>query len=139
MMRAGARRAPEEIVFKTKPQIALEQIRWAVESGLPGNMVLLDAGYGHDSKLRDGITELKRSYVVGIQPQTLVSAPGKRRGRPPKKRRRDAVDAVSVKDLAIGLPAKAWHTIKWREGTNDWLPSRFARLRVHVASSHHAI
>jgi SRSO17 transposase len=132
---------PEEIVFKTKPQIALEQIRWACESGLPGgNMVLLDAGYGHDSKLRDGITELKRAYVAGIQPQTLVRAPGKRRGHPPKKGHRDAADAasakaISVKDLAIGLAAKAWHTIKWREGTNTWLSSRFARLRVHLASS----
>jgi SRSO17 transposase len=45
---------PEEITFKTKPQIALEQIRWACEVGLPGSMVLVDAGYGHDSKLRAG-------------------------------------------------------------------------------------
>ena len=43
---------PEEIGFKTKPQIALELIRRAVESGLPGNMVLVDAGYGHDAALR---------------------------------------------------------------------------------------
>jgi SRSO17 transposase len=127
---------PEEIVFKTKPEIALEQIRWAAEIGLPGgDMVLLDAGYGHDAKLRRGITELKRTYVAGIQPQTLVWAPGKQRGHPPKKGRRD-VDAISAKEIAIGLPAKAWHMIKWREGTNDWLSSRFARLRVHVASSH---
>jgi len=35
---------PEEITFKTKPQIALEQIRWACEVGLPGDMVLVDAG-----------------------------------------------------------------------------------------------
>jgi SRSO17 transposase len=126
---------PEEIVFKTKPQIALEQIRWAAASGLPGGgMVLVDAGYGHDSKLRDGITALKRAYVAGIQPQTLVW-PSKRRGLSPKKGRGDADDGVSARDLAIGLPAKAWHTIKWREGTNTWLSSRFARLRVRVASS----
>jgi len=130
---------PEEIVFKTKPEIALEQIRWASEIGLPGgDMVLLDAGYGHDSKLRHGITDLKRTYVAGIQPQTLVWAPGTRRGLPPKKGRRDAANAISAKELAIGLPAKAWRTIKWREGTNHWLSSRFARLRVHVASSHQA-
>jgi SRSO17 transposase len=129
-------KVPEEISFKTKPEIALEQIRWACEMGLPGDMVLVDAGYGHDSKLRTGITELEKVYVAGIQPQTLVWAPGTRRGRAPKKGRRDAPNAISVKDLALGLRAKAWRTIKWREGTNEWLSSRFARVRVHVASSH---
>ena len=127
---------PEDVTFKTKPEIALDQIRWACEIGLPGNMVLLDAGYGHDSKLRAGITELGRAYVAGIQPQTLVWKPGVRRGQAPKKGRRDAPNATSVKDLALGLRAKAWRTIKWREGTNEWLASRFARVRVHVASSH---
>jgi SRSO17 transposase len=126
---------PEEIVFKTKPEIALEQIRWAVEIRLPRAMVLLDAGYGHDSKLRDGITELKRSYVAGIQSQTLVKVPRTRRRRPAKTSCPDTADAVAVKDLAIGLPAKPWRTLKWRQGTNDWLSSRFARLRAHVASS----
>ena len=126
---------PEEITFKTKPQIALEQIRWACEVGLPGSMALLDAGYGHDSKLRAGITELGKRYVAGIQPQTLAWKPGKRPGRTPKKGHRDAPDTISVKDLALGLRARAWRTIQWREGTNEWLSSRFARLRVHVASS----
>src|SRR6202167_5848098 len=49
-------KGPEEILFKTKPEIALEHIHWACETGLPGDVVLLDAGYGHDSKLRAGIT-----------------------------------------------------------------------------------
>jgi len=98
--------------------------------------VVVDAGYGHDSKLRVGITELGRTYVAGIQPQTLVRKPGVRPGIPPKKGRRDAPHTTSVKDLARGLSAKAWRTIKWREGTNEWLSSRFARVRVHVASSH---
>jgi SRSO17 transposase len=129
-------KVPEEICFKTKPEIALEHIRWACETGLPGNMVLLDAGYGHDSKLRAGITALGKAYAVGIQPQILVWAPGKRPGRAPKKGRRDAPDTVSVKELALGLRAKAWHTIEWREGTNERLRSRFARVRVHVASGH---
>ena len=127
---------PEEIEFKTKPEIALEQIRWACEIGLPGSMVLLDAGYGHDSKLRTGITELGQAYAAGIQSQTLVWASATQRGRTPKKGRRDAPNATSVKDLALGLRAKAWRTIAWREGTNEWLSSRFARVRVGVASSH---
>src|SRR6266851_1057777 len=43
---------------------------------------------------------------------------------------------ISVKDLALGLRNSAWRTIQWREGTNEWLSSRFARMRVHVASGH---
>jgi SRSO17 transposase len=129
-------KVPEDITFKTKPEIALDQIRWAHEVGLPGKMALLDAGYGHDSKLRAGITELGLTYVAGTQPQTLVWKPGVRPGRPPKKGRCDAPNATSVKDLALSLRPRAWRTIKWREGTNDWLSSRFARVRVHVASSH---
>jgi len=129
-------KVPEDIVFKTKPEIALDHIRWAHEIGLPGKMVLMDAGYGNDSKLRTGVTELGLSYVAGIQAQTLVWKPGIRPGLPPKKGRRDAPNTTSVKELALSLKAKAWRTIKWREGTNEWLSSRFARVRVHVASSH---
>src|SRR6267378_1675430 len=127
---------PEEIGFKTKPQIALEHIRWACEMDLPGDLVLLDAGYGHDAKLRTGSTELGKVYVAGIQSQTLVWAPGTRHSGAPKKGRRNAPNAVSVKDVALGLRAKAWRTIAWREGTDELLSSRFARLRVHVASKH---
>jgi len=80
--------------------------------------------------------ELGVPYVAGIQPQTLVWELGKRPGRAPKKGRRDEPNAISVKDLAVKLDAKEWHTIKWREGTNEWLSSRFARARVCVASGH---
>ena len=126
-------KVPKEIGFKTKPEIALEHIGWACEAGLPGDLVLVDSGYGNDSKLRTGISDRGKVYVAGIQPQTLVWAPGVPRGRAPKKGRHDA---ISVKELALRLRTKAWRTITWREGTNEPLSSRFARLRVHVASKH---
>jgi SRSO17 transposase len=132
--RRSKAKVPEDITFKTKPEIALDQIRWAHETGLPGKMVLMDTAYGKDSRLRAGVTELGMAYVADVHAQTLVWKPGVRPGLPPKKGRRDAPTAVSVKELALFLKAKAWHTIKWREGTNDWLSSRFARVRVHVAS-----
>src|SRR5215210_5766618 len=54
----------------------------------------------------------------------------------PKLIRRDRKhQPVSVKDLALGLPTRAWRSIKWREGTAEWLSSRFARVRVRAA--HH--
>jgi SRSO17 transposase len=43
---------PEDIGFQTKHEIALEQLRWACEAGLPRGVVLLDAGYGNNSELR---------------------------------------------------------------------------------------
>jgi SRSO17 transposase len=131
---------PQDIRFMTKQAIALEQLRWACEAGLPRGAVLIDSAYGSDGKFRTAITALGLSYVAGIQAQTLVWLPGSRRkptrATPPKNRRRDEVDLVSVKELALGLSKKARRTIKWREGSAEWLSSRFARVRVYVGHRH---
>lgn len=134
---------PEAIAFQTKPQIALEQIKAARAAGLPEGVVLMDAGYGNDTTLRTQITALGMRYVAGIGPRTsawapgtgpLPALPGKGIGRPPKLLRRDEQhQPTSVKALALSLPAAAWQTITWREGTADWLFSRFARQRVRPA------
>src|ERR1700686_1006559 len=49
---------PKEIGFKTKPEIALDQIRLALEAGLPRGAVLVDAGYGNNTELRSQIGAL---------------------------------------------------------------------------------
>jgi SRSO17 transposase len=49
---------PKDTVFKTKPQIALDQIREACEAGLPRGVVLMDAGYGANTDLRTDIAAL---------------------------------------------------------------------------------
>ena len=43
---------PKSLAFRTKPQIALEQIRRALAEGLPPGVVLGDAAYGVDSARR---------------------------------------------------------------------------------------
>jgi SRSO17 transposase len=136
---------PEEIGFKTKPEIALEQLRWACEAGIARGVVLMDAGYGCNTNLRTGISALALCYVAGILSQTSVWVSGtgplppkkwSGRGRQPKLiRRDDKHQPVSVKELALGLPKRTWRTIKWREGAAEWLSSRFARVRVRAA--HH--
>jgi SRSO17 transposase len=65
---------PEEIAFKTKPEIALEQIRAACAAGLPRGVVLMDAGYGTHSDLRTAVTALELPYVAGILSNTTVWA-----------------------------------------------------------------
>ena len=137
--RAGV---PGDIVFRAKPGIALEQIAKARADGVPPGVVLMDAGYGVNTALRDGITALGLSYVAGIQPQTSVWKEGEGplppkssggKGRPPKRMRRDEEHRpISAKELALSLPQDAWQTIAWREGTCDTLSSRFARTRVRA-------
>lgn len=133
-------KVPETIGFRSKPEIALEQIKSAYAAGLPRGVVVMDAGYGNDTALRTEITAMNLSYVVGIGGNTAVWAPGTAplparpgsgRGRPPKLLRRDDDHhPASVKALAHELPADTWRDIAWREGSADWLASRFARVRV---------
>ena len=61
---------PEEVEFQTKPEIALEQIRAAVEAQVARGVVLADAAYGINTEFRDGLTELGLQYVVGVQSST---------------------------------------------------------------------
>jgi SRSO17 transposase len=111
--------------------------------GVPPGVALMDSAYGNDSKLRAGISELGLPYVAGILPTTMVwwpgeaslpPAPGSGRGRPGKRLRRDEThQPVSAKTLALELAADAWQQIKWRDGSNTPLTSRFARWRVRPA------
>src|ERR1044071_2535192 len=143
----AARRAasgiPETVGFLTKPEIALEQIRAAWAAGLPRGVVLMDAGYGSNTWLREEIGALGLAYVAGILPHTAVWPPGTAplpplpwsgRGRRPKLMRRDSEhQPVSVKALALGLPPASWQTVSWREASAGVLTSRFARVRVRAA------
>jgi SRSO17 transposase len=136
MVRRDKAGVPREIGFKTKPQIALDQIRWACEVGLPRGVALMDAAYGYDSQLRTGLADLGVAYVAGILPTTLMWPAGARPRRPGKPLnntgRRDEPDLVSAKEAALSLPKRAFRTIRWREGSAAWLSSRFARVRVGV-------
>src|ERR1700722_14865231 len=111
---------PGNIRFKTKPQIAYEQILAACNAGLPRGDVLMDAGYGKDTGLRTRLTELGLTYVAGILPQTRLWSEGRRK-------------PYSAEKLALSLPAEAWKEVQWREGTGKRLSSRFARIRVRAA------
>jgi len=71
MPRGGPRPAPEDVVFRAKPDIALGQTRTALSSGVPSGVVLADAGYGVDTAFRSGLTGIGLSYIVGIQSSTL--------------------------------------------------------------------
>jgi len=87
-------------------------------------VVLMDASYGSNSVLRQAITGLGLCYVAAIVSSVKVRPVRKDDPKPPR---------VSVEALALSLPKHAWRTIAWREGTNEKLKSRFARVCVRVA------
>jgi SRSO17 transposase len=112
---------PEAIRFKTKPQIALAQLRAALAAGVAPGVVLMDTSYGTNSALRASISALALTYVAAILPTVKVRAVA------------DPDRRVSVRVLALGLPKHAWRTITWRDGSAKPLCSRFARVRVRTA------
>jgi SRSO17 transposase len=134
---------PEGVAFQTKPEIALEQIRAAVAANVDRGVVLTDAAYGMNTDFRDELTKLEQQYVVGVQSSMTVWAPGEqplpakprgKMGRPPRLLQRSTDhQPVSVKQLALSLPATAFKEITWREGTDRKLQSRFAAVRVRPA------
>jgi SRSO17 transposase len=135
---------PGSIQFQTKAEIALEQICRARDRGIPQGVILADAGYGTDTRFRTALTKRNMLYVMGIQSAITVWKPGEeprpvpaRRsnlGRPRKLLRRDSKHhPVSVRELAVSLPASAWKQVTWREGTKRKLQSYFAALRVRPA------
>jgi SRSO17 transposase len=144
--RRRAAGVPESVRFATKPQIALAQIRAAQQRGVPAGIVLADAAYGTNTVFREGVQALGLSYAVSVISSTSVWAPGSAplppapytgRGRAPTRvRRAPGHQPVSVKAIAFGLEPAAWRTIAWREGTNQTLRSRFARVRVRAAHLH---
>lgn len=147
--RARCRKAgvPEDVEFRTKGQIAREEIERAMAQNIPRGIVLADAWYGTESEFRDWLQDRKLDYVVGIrgstsvwwgkhQPLEVPEQTPRGRGRPRKRVQRDARhQPVSVLELARALAPKMWRNITWRQGSSRPLSSRFARIRVRAA--HH--
>lgn len=142
--RRRAAGVPDEILFQPKWQIAFAQLLALQAAGVPPAPVVADAGYGDTTDFRDALTAARLPYVVGVNGETTAWRPGQAplppnpgrggRGRPSIRVRRTAShQPVSLKHLAAELPASAWQTVTWREGTRGVMRSRFARLRVRPA------
>src|SRR6266540_5145051 len=125
--RRRAAGVPDTIEFCPKWQIALEQVAHLTAEGVPAAPVVADAGYGVVTAFRDALTAWGMPYVVGVTSETTVWRPGTEplrprayggQGRPPKLLRRSrSRRPMSIAALAASLPASAWQTITWRQGS----------------------
>lgn len=122
--------------YRTKPEIAIEEIDRVIAAGVRFGCVLADAGYGLSASFRQALSVRDLCWAVGIpRHQKVYPAdvqlifPIAGRGRP---RVRHVPDVKSCAAHAMLADAK-WRQISWRRGTKGRLTARFAALRVRIA------
>jgi len=124
----------------TKPPIARELLDRVRAEGLPGRVVVADAGYGVSGELRDALDQRGLSDIVGVTEDFVVLTEAPRWVRPtqagrgrPRTRARLADD--SPRPVALGELARrvSRRRVRWREGTQEKLSGRFAWWRVWPA------
>jgi SRSO17 transposase len=132
---------PEEVVYQTKPEIALDLLRAAVQRGsLPFRWVAADELYGDSPAFRDGVAALGKSYFTEVKSTSLVwrSRPEvylpdwKGHGRRPTRLKLRQPDdrPLEVRQLVAALPPTAWLRATIKEGSQGPLVCDFAFLRV---------
>ena len=134
---------PEEITQQSKPEIALSLLDRAQQWGVPVQAVVVDAGYGDNPNFLQGLDERQVPYMCAVEstfgcrlPEEVQAAalqlPVYRgRGQPRKPR---PAPLYTVKELIEAVPASAWRTIAWREGTKGTMLVQVVALRVHWAT-----
>lgn len=140
-------RIPEEVTFKTKPQLGVDLALRAADWQIERAPVLGDCAYGNNTELRDRLHNGGLEYLLSVTPETTVfsqetefivpAAPvGKSGGRPVSRPRPDR-EAESIGALISRLGEDASKTVSFRDGLEGRPPvkSRFAFVRVR--SAHH--
>ncbi|HEY5731877.1 MAG TPA: IS701 family transposase [Anaerolineales bacterium] len=133
--------APEDLTFKTKPEIGLELLQKAQKRGhLPFSWVAADELYGDSPAFRDGVDALGKWYFTEIKRTTplwrtrpKVHIPKwKGHGRHPTRLRLryPKQQPVMVKDLTRKIPKRDWVPAVIKEGSKGPIACEFACLRV---------
>lgn len=122
--------------YRTKPELAIEEIDRVIAAGVRFGCVLADAGYGLSASFRQSLSVRDLCWAVGIpRHQKVYPAdvqlifPIAGRGRP---RVRHVPDVKSCAAHAMLADAK-WRQISWLRGTKGRLTARFAAVRVRIA------
>ena len=147
---------PSEVLFQTKPELALALVDQARAWGVPFAWVVADAGYGDKPTFLQGLDDRQVAYVVGISstfgvrlPAEVHAAalglPSRPRGRGQPKKPRPA-PLYEARAVLAALAEDRWQPSTWRAHDDVVLRKQFAAVRVHWATggapfstSHHRV
>jgi len=136
--RRAKARVPEDISFRPKWRIALDEIDRLLEHNVQFGGVLADAGYGACGEFRNELSKRKLVWTVGIL-STQTAYPASVRISPPKPKRTGGRQPTrgtptepsqTVAKLIERLGPRAVRTVTWRRGSKGPLFGRFAMMRV---------
>ncbi len=140
--RRAQAKIPEEVTFKTKPELGGELLERASGWEVPKAPVLGDAAYGENAELRERLHHADFQYVLSVSAETAVFAPGsafavpERKGSSgrPRGRLRPDRKPVAIAELIAGLDQNDWQSVAFRDGPDgEPMSSRFAFVRVRAA------
>jgi len=105
--------------FRTKPEIALEEIDRLVAAGVRFGLVLTDAGYGASAVFRQGLSARAHLWAVGVPGGLKVYPAEVAMVAPPPggggRRTRAEPDQLSRPAEAV-LAEAPWQEVSWRRG-----------------------
>jgi SRSO17 transposase len=137
---------PPDTVFKTKPQIALEQMDIIRKEKIPHCAIIADAGYGTNGDFRKELRGMKEPYALAVTPSKISVVPEETRILPPgqkglrgKKTKQptfpEGIIPVTAETISADIRDEEWTTIDWNEGTKGRLFADFVRKRVRITDT----
>jgi SRSO17 transposase len=120
--RCRAARVPEQVGFRTKPQLAQLMLERALDAGVPAAWVTADEVYGGSPTLRQWLEDRGVSYVLAVKctEPLVISGP-------------DGPVRATAEQLAAAVPAEQWVTASAGHGAKgrrlyDWTRVPLAAL-----------
>jgi SRSO17 transposase len=120
--RCRAARVPEQVEFRTKPQLARVMLERALDAGVPASWVTADEVYGGDPTLRRFLEDRGLSYVLAVKCIERL-------------RRAHGSTPATAEQLAARVPAEQWVACSAGHGAKgrrlyDWVRVELAAPAV---------
>jgi SRSO17 transposase len=131
---------PDDLVFKSKSQLAIDSVRHLRSLGVRFSWIGIDGGYGKEPHFlstldKDGelfVADVHKDQIIYLEdPSPYIPERKSSKGRTPSKYTTDAV-AIEVQAWAAAQPKNAWKRVTTRDTTKGKLHVDILVKRVWV-------